>query len=335
MAQPPFAHDDRHDPEPAARTSGDRPWRERAARWFPASDLLHLSPPGVARALFRLATEPNREDEGDEGLDAFDPEFARFCCDTLRTVGERWFRWRVQGIENVPAEGPVLLVGSHNGGMMVTDSGLTLVAIYDHFGYERVVHPLAHDILHHHPALRPHAARLGVLRARRGGAEKALARGRIVLVYPGSDLDSTRPFWHRHRAELGGRKGFARLALRTGATVVPVASVGTHEQWIVLWRGERLARWLGASRWLRIHAFPIVLSVPWGITHGYLPYVPLPAQTTLGFGAPLRWPDLGPSDADDEAAVDRVYADVHAGIQRELDSLSKGRLPWIGRPDFA
>ena len=95
-------------------------FRERAARWFSASDLAHLSPPGVARALFRLATAPNPEDEGDEGLDAFDPEFARFACDTLRVVGERWFRWKVRGLEHVPREGPVLLVGSHNGGVMVT-----------------------------------------------------------------------------------------------------------------------------------------------------------------------------------------------------------------------
>ena len=107
--------------------------------------------------------------------------------------------------------------------------------------------------------------------------------------------------------------------------------VGTHEQLVVLWRGERLARWLGTPERFRVHTFPVVLSVPWGLTTGYLPCFPLPAQTTVGFGAPLRWPDLGPADADDPAALARFFSDVHAGIQRELDELSAGRIPWLGR----
>ena len=307
-------------------------WFTRASRFVRPRDLLPFSPPGVVHALYRLATQSLGDDPCDEGLDRFDPEFARFVVDAFRSIGEHYFRWRVAGVENVPAEGPVLLVGSHNGGVMVTDSALTLVAIYDHFGFDRIVHPLSHDVLHVDPTLRDLAARMGVLRAGHGGAERALARGRIVLVYPGSDLDSTRPFRDRYRAELGGRTGFARLAIRTGATVVPVASAGTHEQLIVLSRGDRIARALRTKRWIRIETFPLVFALPWGFTLGYLPYLPLPAQTTLSFGAPLRWADI-PRDAEnDDAAIARVYRDVESGIQRELDRVAAGRVPFIGQP---
>jgi 1-acyl-sn-glycerol-3-phosphate acyltransferase len=126
--------------------------------------------------------------------------------------------------------------------------------------------------------------------------------------------------------------GFLRLALRAGAPVVPVVSAGTHEQLIVLARGDGLARLLRTERWLRTKVIPIVLCVPWGLSIGLFPYVPLPAQTTIAFGKPLRWPELRASDADDPAVLGRCYAEVVNAMQRMLDRLSDGRRPWLGKP---
>ena len=62
------------------------------------------------------------------------------------------------------------------------------------------------------------------------------------------------------------------------------------------------------------------------------PYVPLPAQTTIAFGEPIRWPELRPADADDPAVVTRCYDEVVRVMQRMLDRLSEGRRPWFGKP---
>src|SRR5690349_6472641 len=80
-------------------------WLRRAERWFHPKELLHFTPPGFALALWRLANQPNTGDSGNNGLVDFDPEYIRFFCDTFRTVGEKYFRWRVSGIDNVPATG--------------------------------------------------------------------------------------------------------------------------------------------------------------------------------------------------------------------------------------
>ncbi|MEZ4225176.1 MAG: lysophospholipid acyltransferase family protein [Polyangiaceae bacterium] len=306
-------------------------WRERAGSHFAPRDVPRLLSE-VALAGLRLAAARDRELGKFDGLDARDPDMVDVVLDLARVIGERYFRYRVEGVDNVPARGPALLVGSHNGGLQTFDSLLTLIAIRDRFGVERAVHPLAHDLLFQAPRLREVSEGLGILRADHEGALEAFRRGRLVLVYPGSDLDSTRPFKDRHRIELGGRTGFLKLALRASVPIVPVVSEGTHEQFIVLTRGDELARRLGIKRWFRAEAFPIVLALPWGIVPGYLPYLPLPAQTTVRFGPPIHLPQLGADATVDSHTLQECYRQVEHAMQRELDVLARGRVPFLGRP---
>jgi hypothetical protein len=152
-------------------------------------------------------------------------------------------------------------------------------------------------------------------------------------VYPGSDLDSWRPWGDRNRVQLAGRKGFLRVAIREGVPLVPVVSVGTHEQLVVLTSGQRAAKLLGLKQLLRSEAFPVTAAFPWGVTSGFLPYLPLPSQTTLRFGAPLRWPELRADDADCEDVLAACYEQVESVMQSMLDELSVGRIPVVGRPE--
>lgn len=306
-------------------------WRSRAAKHLSAADLWHLGLGGILAAGVRLAAGRDTDSGHAEGIDARDPELVELLLDLSRFLGERYFRWTAEGVEHVPARGAALLVGSHNGGLQTFDSMLTLVAIRDHHGLERAVHPLGHDLLFQQTRLREVSSKFGVLRAGHEGGAQALRRGHLVLVYPGSDFDSTRAWRDRHRIELGGRKGFLKLALRERVPIVPVVSVGTHEQFIVLTRGDELARRLGIKRLFRAEVFPIVLSLPWGITSGFVPYFPLPAQTSIRFGPPIDLAAYGPSAAEDPAALEECYEIVRARMQRELDALSAGRVPFLGR----
>ncbi|MBI5534919.1 MAG: 1-acyl-sn-glycerol-3-phosphate acyltransferase [Deltaproteobacteria bacterium] len=260
-----------------------------------------------------------------------DPEFFDQVMDLVELLAERYFRWDFRGAEHVPATGAALLVGNHNGGIVNTDSLLTLVAVRKQHGPQRAVYSLAHDMVFFDPVLGRVASRIGVLRAGHAAASRALDRGDLVLVYPGSDLDTWRPFWHRNRIELGGRMGFLKLALRQRVPIVPVVSAGTHEQMVVLFRGEEFARKSGLKRHLRAEAFPIMLAVPWGIASGYLPYLPLPAQTTIAFGKPIRWDDLGPEDAESPEVLGRCYDRVRREMQSLLDTITVGRRWMLGQ----
>ncbi|MGZ3424051.1 MAG: lysophospholipid acyltransferase family protein [Polyangiales bacterium] len=267
-----------------------------------------------------------------DDLDARDPELVDITLALARTFGRYWFRAEVEGIENVPARGPALLVGNHNGGFLITDTYLTMAAIADRQGLSRAVRPLAHDFVFDDPTLRRYAQGFGAIRAGQGSAMRALERGDLVLVYPGGDVDTFRPFRERGHIELAGRVGFVRLALRARVPIVPVVSAGTHEQMVILSRGDRIAKLLHMHSWARTEVFPIALSLPWGLTSAFLPYLPLPAQTTVAFGEPIAWPELGPGAADDDAIVHRCALEVEAAMQALLDRISAGRRPWLGRP---
>jgi hypothetical protein len=76
---------------------------------------------------------------------------------------------------------------------------------------------------------------------------------------------------------------------------------------------------------------PIVFALPWGITSGFVPYLPLPAQTTVAFGPAMSWPDVSPEHVDDPVTLDRCYAEVESKMQAMLDELSEGRVPFLGQ----
>ena len=291
------------------------------------SDLLHLSPPGAVAAIYRYARarEAGELPEVADALAARDPELLRALAEIYIPFAERYHRWRVVGIEHVPATGGALLVGNHGGGTMSTDGYLTATAIYRHFGVERTVNPLVHDLMLTDPVMRRILPRLGVLRAGADDAARALAAGNLVLVYPAADREAVRPFRERNVVDLAGRTGFARLARQQKVPVVPVVASGVHEQLIVLTRGERLARLVGARRWMRTDSFPLVLALPWGLTSGYIPYMPLPTQITIAFGEPLD-PPAGRGDAP----LRRFTDELTLRMQAMLDELTADRVPLLG-----
>ncbi|HEU5055242.1 MAG TPA: lysophospholipid acyltransferase family protein [Kofleriaceae bacterium] len=311
-------------------------WIARARHLVPREDRrVLLNPPRLVARFTRYALLRKFGRAGQVSADdlrARDPELVSLLCDLWRLLGKYYFRFRVDGVEHVPATGPVLLVGNHSGGLLPSEGFFTALAIHDHFGPDRAVYALAHDFLFEDDTLRRYAARLGMLRAGHESAHRVFTDGQCVLVYPGSDFDTFRTFRDRGKVVLGGRMGFLRLALREGIPIVPVVTAGTHEQLVVLARGDRLARAVRAHAWARTEVLPLVVAVPWGLTLGFVPYVPLPAQTTQVFLPPMRWPDLGPEAADSPAALERCYREVETAMQAAMDEITRGRRFLRGQP---
>jgi 1-acyl-sn-glycerol-3-phosphate acyltransferase len=165
--------------------------------------------------------------------------------------------------------------------------------------------------------------RLGGVPASGSEAERALAEGAAVLVYPGGDMEACRPWNERNRVVFSGHTGFIRLALRTGVPVVPVVSYGAHHAVVILSRGERLARALGLNK-LRIKVFPIVLG-PFGVSSILTPPLPMPAAVTVEFMTPIDWSSMGSAAADDDTVVEACYEQITSAMQSTLDRLHAER----------
>jgi len=269
--------------------------------------------------------------DGSEPLDWFerrDPEHIRRTLPGMKAFGELYHRGEVRGLENIPDEGPVLLVGNHSGGTLISDTFVFSAAFYEHFGPVREFHQLAHDMVFRVPGVRAILSRWGTVPASPENMQRALDRGAALLVYPGGDHETYRPSWESTKIDFGGRKGFARLALEYDVPIVPVVAIGGQETALFLGQGQRVARALRLDKTLRIKVLPPVLGPPFGTTILDLPVrFPLPAKITVSVGQPINLREKLGRNAEPEQA----YELVTTNMQRTLTRLGNERtVPVVG-----
>jgi 1-acyl-sn-glycerol-3-phosphate acyltransferase len=273
--------------------------------------------------LLRWLHKSNGAPDGASDPGGFDPEHVkRVLKFASRFFGPgRYFQLDVRGIERVP-EKPVMVVSNHSGGTSIPDVWGFAFAWYARFGTERPIHPLAHEVILSTKPTARFFGRLGVLRAGRGVAKDVLTNWkRDLLVMPGGDLDTWRPYKQRYQVQFGGRTGYARTAIMAGVPIVPVANAGAHETLFVLSDGRELARRLRLKELTRASVWPVHFSLPWGLAVGPLPHLPLPAKLRYRFGAPIQPPPLQPGEEPTDEMVDAIDAAVRAAVQALLDEL--------------
>lgn len=259
-------------------------------------------------------------------LDNRDPDFMREVLPATWLFVTAWFRPDIRGLSRIPAEGPVLIVGNHTGGASSPEVHISQLAISTYFGVERPHYQLAHRMVLNSPVgwlLR----RFGTIEADPDNAAKALDAGAIVTVFPGGDHEVYRPSWESARIDIGGRKGFVRLALEKDVPIVPMVTLGGQETALFLSRGEGLARLLRLDTSMRLKSLPVMLSLPFGLQIGPLPHLPLPAKVSMRFLEPIDLRERYGEEPD----VDEVYDDLVEQMQETLTALQRERrLPVLG-----
>src|SRR3954471_1312560 len=288
----------------ARAVDGAIAWGEMAA-----GDLLHL----------------RRTLDGND-IDAWDPEYIRRVLPLWRAIMGTYFRGEVRGLENIPEEGPSLLVGNHSGGTLIADTFVFATEFYTRFTPYRRFHQLAHDIAARTPGTG--ISRWGTVAASHDNARKAFDKGAPVLVYPGGDYETFRPSWHSDKIEFGGRKGFVKLALERGVPIVPVVAIGGQETALFVTRGQRAARALRGDELTRIKVLPVAFAPPFGVSLLDLPLrLPLPAKITVEVLPPIDLAErFGPSPDHEE-----VYEEVTGEMQNALSGLQDERtVPVVG-----
>lgn len=291
--------------------------------------------PGPAEAYLRmlmasaedLAGAVGRRDAPDP-FELRDPHYIERTLPALRLSSKLYFRADVRGLDHLPAEGPVLIVGNHSGGTMIVDTFVFAQAFYDHFGPQRRFYQLAHDLVFKLPGLRVLVERYGTVPASRANMARALRRDAALLVYPGGDHETYRPSWESDTVDFAQRTGFVELALRYNVPIVPVVAIGGQETGLFLGQGGRLAHALALDRLMRLKVFPAVLGPPFGATILDLPIrIPLPAKISIRVLKPIDLRDRLGRSPD----VDKGYKLVTSTMQRTLTRLGNERtLPVVG-----
>lgn len=131
----------------------------------------------------------------------------------------RYHDFTVEGIENVPREGPCLLVVHHS--LATYDGFLIGGAIFEQLG--RLPVGLGDNRIFQLDAPARWARAMGLVPASPAAGEQALKAGQLVAVAPGGMWEALRPRTEKRSSRWGDRRGFARLALRAGAPIVVAA----------------------------------------------------------------------------------------------------------------
>lgn len=256
-------------------------------------------------------------------LEKRDPDFIRYQLPGMWLLTTLYHRAEVTGFDKVPEEGPVLFVGNHSGGNMTPDSMVFMLAFNTYFGVERPVYALAHSLVTSWPVIGPLAGKWGIITAGPEAAQAVLASGSSVLVYPGGDVETHRPWTARHEIRFDGRRGFLRLAKEANVPIVPVVSVGGQDTFFPLTDGRGIAKLLRLDKLARLKVLPISLALPWGINVGdFLGHVPLPAKIRMEVLDPIDVTEKFGDDADSQDAYDYVTG----RMQEALTAMAASRI---------
>lgn len=262
----------------------------------------------------RLRTLGMTEHSGEVDDFGFDPEALDRARPLRELLANRWWRLEVVGAPPAGTE-PVLYVGNRSGllpwdGLMIADR------VAEARGEVARPRFLVADWLVTLPFAQIALARLGGVRACRENAERLLRTGRSVVAFPEGVKGAAKVFRQRYQLQRFGRGGVVRVALATGAPLVPVAVVGGEEAHPILFKTHTLARRLG------LPFLPVTPTFPW---LGPLGLVPLPAKWVVRFGEPLDTAGLAPDAAEDELLVSRLTEELRSGIQAMVDAERRRR----------
>lgn len=237
----------------------------------------------------------------------------------------KYFRANVAGLERIP-KGAALYVGNHNMCTFTMDTGIFYGAVYKARGLSDLPYALAHDFGVAVPVLGHLAVAAGAIRASHENARKVFEKGGKVLVYPGGELDSCRPFRNRNKIVFGGRTGYIRLALAENVPIVPVVTAGAQSVFIIIDDMPYVAKRLPIPRLFRTEVWPLTLSMPLGLTFGPPPVmIPYPSRILIEITEPIRFDRTGPEAAADDIYV-RMCADkVETAMQATLSRLARQR----------
>jgi 1-acyl-sn-glycerol-3-phosphate acyltransferase len=269
------------------------------------------------------------------------PGAARFVRRVVAPLVRLCFRPTLEGSEHLP-QGAYLLVANHSAGMGIAELASFLVLYLRHVGADRPLAgfalPLGFRVFPLSFVLRL----LGAIPATYAAAERTLAAGVPILVFPGGDHETMRPAWAANQVDFGGRVGFLRIAARAGVPVVPLGIAGSHYTAPILLRSRVLATLLGVPRLIGLKrwaisllgvigaiailalvplAWPVraVLAVLWlGSPLVFLPWVPWTIRMRIG--VPIPAADLFADRSGNEGAGDlqAALARVEAAVQAQV-----------------
>ena len=221
-----------------------------------------------------------------------------------------WFRVAVEGIENVPTDGPALLV-ANQAGALAPSAAMIVKAIRQEHPRSRPVHFVTTPDMSDVPAIGMLVTKVGGVGEHPANVHRLLFDERqLVLAFPEGAAGRAKPIKHRYRLRQFGGGTAIETAVEAGVPIVPMAVVGAEEALPVVAQISLL------QRLTRLPSLRVGSALP------------LPAKFRIRF---LEAIDTGALHDRPWSAVQALSHDLRALIQENLlEMLAQRRSVWLG-----
>jgi 1-acyl-sn-glycerol-3-phosphate acyltransferase len=242
---------------------------------------------------------------GSFGYDAwgYDESKVKVGVGVMKLLYERYFRVVANGLENVPAEGRVLIIGNHSG-QLPMDGVLVGYSLLTNPHGPRAARAMIERFFPTVPFLGNLLNGLGAVIGDPLNCAKMLENEETIIVFPEGVRGSGKPYRKRYQLQRFGN-GFVHLAMQHRTPIVPVGIVGCEETMPSLGSIDPLAKLLG---------IPYVPIIPTPL--------PLPARVVLNFGEPIVFGPEAVSESEVTRRVDTVKDAIRDLIDKGLSERS-------------
>jgi len=238
----------------------------------------------------------------------FDPEILQLVSPFVNFMYKVYWRVEVTGVENIPEAGRALLVSNHSG-QLPWDGVMVGAAVYNEHPAQRLVRTLYASWFPTLPFFSALFTKLGQVLANEENGVRLLERDNLVAVYPEGYKGVGKLYKDRYRLARFGRGGFVRMALKTGAPMIPVSVVGAEETYISLAKVDFMAGAIGFPY------FPISPTFPW---LGLFGFIPLPTKWYIDFGEPIPVDPYGAGAANNLMLVSQLTDQTRNVVQNMI-----------------
>ncbi|WP_404362279.1 lysophospholipid acyltransferase family protein [Marinobacter sp.] len=241
-----------------------------------------------------------RKPTGSLGYDpwGYNSEVIKLGLALTQQLYEKYFRVHTEGVEKVPAEGPVLIVANHSG-QLPLDGVLVGYALAAREHNPRMPRAMIERFFPTVPYLGNLLNEMGAVLGDPINCSKMLANNEAVIVFPEGVRGSGKLYRDRYQLKRFGN-GFMYLAMKYGAPVVPVGVVGCEETIPAIANIKPLARALG------VPYAPVALPVVF------------PAKVHLNFGDPMYFDNRDLPEEQVQERVEQVKAAISELIDKGL-----------------
>ncbi len=254
---------------------------------------------------------------GQAEVDEFgkDEEFVEKIQPFIDFLYDRYWRVEVEGVENIPYEGPGILVANH-AGVLPFDSFMITEAVKRNHPFGRMPRFLIEEWFLTRPFIGVALQRYGIARGSQDNALRLLKKGELIGLFPEGMKGIFKIYSDRYKLQRFGRGGAIRVAIKGKAPIIPVAVVGSEEIYPVITHWDFVARILG------LPFFPVTPTFPF---LGLAGLIPLPSKWIIRFGEPIPLNELPPETVENEIIINTLNEELRSTIQEMLLDILKNR----------